>query len=957
MMTDQVTVFEDHKNQRIEYSTCYMCACRCGIKVTVENDNVRFIQGNRNHPTNQGVLCAKGSAGIMKQNSPAKLHQPLLRKPGTARGAGEFVPISWEKALDMLTARLQNIRSTNPDKLAFFTGRDQMQALTGLWAQQFGTLNWAAHGGFCSVNMAAGGLYMMPFAFWEFGDPDWDRTKYFMLWGVAEDHASNPIKIALEKLKRRGAKFVAINPARTGYQAIADEWVAIKPGTDGLLALSMVHVLLERELFDWDFLIRYTNAPFLIIDAPGSSDHGLFWRNAAGHPQVWDMCTQNFADGMEAGSNPSLSLLDKHINPAGRTVRTVMSLMIEKYLDASYAPEQVSKITGVPAETIERLALEMAQVAFEETIEIDCEWTDWTGRKHDKFIGRPVSMYAMRGVSAHSNGFQSARAIHLLQILLGTIDCPGGFCAKPPYPKPVPPPVKPAQHSAPNQPLSSSPLGYPTGPEDLVIDEQGNPKRIDKAFSWETPLSIQGLLHMVITNAHNYDPYRIDTLILFMANMAWNSSMNTAEIQKMLVAKDSEDGEYRIPFIVVSDAYHSEMVNFADLILPDTTYLERYDTLSMLDRPISETDAVCDSIRHPILKTNRDVRAWQEVLVDLAGRLQFPAFVHENGEKRYQDYKDFIVNYQKEPGIGFLSGWRGKNGDQHLRGEPNPRQWEAYIDHQSFFQHHLPLNIRYFRFVNQAYLDFAVEAAYIPKAEPMFIEIYSEPLQRFRLAGEGVYDGPRPTQPADRERLAKYFDPLPFWYEPLEQQRVSAEEYPFFAVNQRPMMMYHSWDSQNAWLRQIIAQNFLYMNRQRGEHLGIADKSWVWVESHNGKIRVQVKLIEGCQEDTVWTWNAIGKQSGAWALSPDAPEATRGFLMNHLISELLPEKTGERRLTNSDPITGQAAWYDLRVRIYPAAPGEEGTWPTFPTIKPLPDEPRPVDRLRYHTHPPVNLKS
>jgi anaerobic selenocysteine-containing dehydrogenase len=147
------------------------------------------------------------------------------------------------------------------------------------------------------------------------------------------------------------------------------------------------------------------------------------------------------------------------------------------------------------------------------------------------------------------------------------------------------------------------------------------------------------------------------------------------------------------------------------------------------------------------------------------------------------------------------------------------------------------------------------------------------------------------------------------------------------------------------------------MNRQRGEHLGIADKSWVWVESHNGKIRVQVKLIEGCQEDTVWTWNAIGKQSGAWALTPDAPEATRGFLMNHLISELLPAKTGERRMTKSDPITGQAAWYDLRVRIYPAAPGEEGVWPTFPTIKPLPQEPKQPDVLRYHTHKPVNLKS
>jgi anaerobic selenocysteine-containing dehydrogenase len=67
--------------RRVEYSTCYMCACRCGIKVTLENDQVRFIQGNPDHPVNQGVLCAKGSAGIMKQASPAKLRKPLRRRP------------------------------------------------------------------------------------------------------------------------------------------------------------------------------------------------------------------------------------------------------------------------------------------------------------------------------------------------------------------------------------------------------------------------------------------------------------------------------------------------------------------------------------------------------------------------------------------------------------------------------------------------------------------------------------------------------------------------------------------------------------------------------------------------------------------------------------------------------------------------------------------------------------
>ena len=191
--------FENHDNQTVKTTTCYMCACRCGIKVTLEGEEIRFIQGNPKHPVNKGVLCAKGNAGIMKQKSPAKLTQPLVRKPGTERGAGEFEPISWDRALELLTERLRRIRETDPKRLAFFTGRDQMQALTGFWASQFGTINWAAHGGFCSVNMAAGGLYMTGQSFWEFGDPDWDHAKYFMLWGVAEDHASNPIKIGLEE--------------------------------------------------------------------------------------------------------------------------------------------------------------------------------------------------------------------------------------------------------------------------------------------------------------------------------------------------------------------------------------------------------------------------------------------------------------------------------------------------------------------------------------------------------------------------------------------------------------------------------------------------------------------------------------------------------------------------------------------------------------------------------------
>ena len=926
----------------LEHTTCYMCACRCGIKVTLENGRLRFIQGTENHPVNQGVLCAKGSAGIMKQYSPAKLRGPLMRKPGTERGAGEFVPIAWDEALDMLTSRLAHIRATDPKKLAFFTGRDQMQALTGLWAQQFGTPNWAAHGGFCSVNMAAAGLYSIGYSFWEFGAPDWDRAKYFILWGVAEDHASNPIKIGLDKLKRNGAKFVSVNPVRTGYSAIADEWIPVRPGTDGLLALAMVHVLVSKRLFDEPFLVGYTNAPWLVVQSPREKGDGLFLRDAAGAPLVFDQKTGAFASGMDIGIAPAL--FGEFTAPDGRRVKTVMSLVAERYLDAQYSPAVVAEACGVDAATIEKIALEMAHVAFQESIEVAVDWTDVYGRKHDKVIGRPVAMYAMRGISAHSNGFQSCRALHLIQMLLGALEGPGNFRARAPYPRPIPPAILPendaAVMNAPDTPLGRPPLGFPTRPEDLAIDLKGRPLRIDKAYSWESPIAAHGAMHMVIANAVAGDPYPIDTLMLYMANMAWNSSMNTGGVQDMLREKDAS-GEYKIPFLVVCDAFHSETVNFADLVLPDTTYLERYDAISLLDRPISEPDALADSIRHPILVPDRDVRPWQEVLVELASRLKFPAFLGADGTRKFKDYPDFIVNYERAPGIGFLAGWRGKDGKSPLRGEPNPGQWEAYIANKSFFTHHWPDSQKYMRFANRDYQEAAVAAGLIAKVEPIVLQIYSEPLQKFRLAGQGLYDGPSPDQPEDKQRLSTYFDPLPIWYPPLETARIAEGEFGFSAITQRPMMMYHSWDSQNAWLRQIIAQNYLYMNTRSASRLGLADFDWVWVESHAGKIRCQLKTMEGVEENTVWTWNAIGKQAGAWGLDKEASEATHGFLLNHLISESLPRTQGERRLTNSDPVTGQAAWFDLRVKISKSS--EAGPWPVFAAVKRLPgdDLPRP----------------
>jgi anaerobic selenocysteine-containing dehydrogenase len=156
--------------------------------------------------------------------------------------------------------------------------------------------------------------------------------------------------------------------------------------------------------------------------------------------------------------------------------------------------------------------------------------------------------------------------------------------------------------------------------------------------------------------------------------------------------------------------------------------------------------------------------------------------------------------------------------------------------------------------------------------------------------------------------------------------------------------MYHSWDSQNAWLRQIMGQNFLYINPLAAKEINIKDLDWVWVESPTRKIRVQVKLSNAVEVNTVWTWNGMGKIPGAWNLDENADEAKKGFLLNHLISEELDHTDGSR-ISNSDPISGQAAWFDLRVRISKSK--ESGHLPSFKPIKPLSHMEKRPEVLRY----------
>jgi hypothetical protein len=176
----------------------------------------------------------------------------------------------------------------------------------------------------------------------------------------------------------------------------------------------------------------------------------------------------------------------------------------------------------------------------------------------------------------------------------------------------------------------------------------------------------------------------------------------------------------------------------------------------------------------------------------------------------------------------------------------------------------MPRSYQYMRNWNKGYLHWARAHAMTRWAEPITLHIYSEVLQRFRAAAQGKWPGRKPP-----ERLAQarrdLLRPAALLLRAAGGQLIDKTRFPLNALTQRPMAMYHSWDSQNAWLRQIHSHNYLFVNPKMAIGQGINDGDWIWVESHLGRVKCMCRYSEAVEPGTVWTWNAIGKASGAWA--------------------------------------------------------------------------------------------
>ena len=253
------------------HTVCNMCYTNCGLIARKVNGTVVGVAGDPNCPHNWGKLCAKGNAGFITLYDPYRVRTPLKRT-NPEKGIGVdpgWQEISWEEALDTVATELKKVREDDPRRL-FFASFDLETSVRFIatWAAGFGSTNHVM----MPANYYCGAaLHMMTYltnaSF--HSEIDLDHCNYCLLIGNQKGFMAsvNP-NINTQKMadaRRRGMKLVVVDPQGSNAAAKADEWLPIRPGTDGALALAMLNVLLnEVGIYDKHFLKEHTNGPYLV---------------------------------------------------------------------------------------------------------------------------------------------------------------------------------------------------------------------------------------------------------------------------------------------------------------------------------------------------------------------------------------------------------------------------------------------------------------------------------------------------------------------------------------------------------------------------------------------------------------------------------------------------------------------------------------------------------------------
>ncbi|MCB1867592.1 MAG: molybdopterin-dependent oxidoreductase [Gammaproteobacteria bacterium] len=386
--------------EEVSYTICNFCSSLCNVRVTTRTTNgakrIVKLDGNPNSTLNRGKMCARGQAGLRQTYDSDRIKTPLIRIEGSKRGEYAFRTASWEEAWDYIEKKSR--------KAAI---QPWEWTMVGGWTSCVFYMNWSVPFALANEvpNIVASPMQHCVttghlgtdtvtgnFNIHDEILPDYDNAKYILLIGnnASIGAVSTSRMVRFAQGKKNGAKVVAVDPRLSETAAKADEWISIRPGTDLDLCLAMLQVMLDEHLYDATFLKRHSNMPFLVYkDAAGAWQMA---KDSQGRPLVKDDGgKQKLEEALAAGEHRLPQVLDitdapirilpaytndnrQDINgyafcpalevpPGTRSEHTgehelLTVFQAQREEIKANTPEWAEKTTGIPADTIRRIARE-----------------------------------------------------------------------------------------------------------------------------------------------------------------------------------------------------------------------------------------------------------------------------------------------------------------------------------------------------------------------------------------------------------------------------------------------------------------------------------------------------------------------------------------------------------------------------------------------------------------------
>lgn len=239
-------------------STCQGCTAWCPIQVFVQDGRAVKVRGNPLSKANNGYVCVRGHLITQQIYDPDRIKTPMKRtNPVKGRGVDpKFVPISWDEALDTVADRIMELRrNKETHKYLLLRGRysDHNQILYGDLTKIIGSPNNISHSALCAEVEKMGAFYTE--GYFGYRDYDLERMKYLIAWGCDPLSSNRQVPNAINKFGRllEEGTVIAVDPRLSNTAAKAHEWMPIKPGTDGALAVAMAHTILVDGLWSKEF--------------------------------------------------------------------------------------------------------------------------------------------------------------------------------------------------------------------------------------------------------------------------------------------------------------------------------------------------------------------------------------------------------------------------------------------------------------------------------------------------------------------------------------------------------------------------------------------------------------------------------------------------------------------------------------------------------------------------------